>query len=340
MVIFSNIFLKTFAFFLSISAILILVTIILNFVDKRNINSFFYVSGDKKSLNTIAIIELSGLIMNKNNEFSELTSSFIISPYEVQTYLDDLKKTSPKVIIFSINSPGGTVSASKNLYDVIKNFKKKNDVEILFHTNELLASGGYWISSAADQIYASYGSIIGSIGVKGPDWIYYDQPISISNGIFGNTIETKREIKLFTSIAGRSKDIFNPFRKPTNKELAVLQNMVDEIYDDFIRLISKERKIEINTITNDIGALIFTSSRAKNLHLIDGEIGLDNLIKKKIREKKFTDHKIIKTYRKKNSLLKEILTGHFFKKATNLNYACITLRSSISVILSYKSSGC
>ena len=117
-----------------------------------------------------------------------------------------MKELSPEVIILSINSPGGTVSASKNFYETIKNFKKKNNAEVVFYTNELLASGAYWAASSGDKIYANYGSIIGSIGVKGPDWFFYDQPKSISSGIFGNKIETKKPIKVFTNTAGKSKD--------------------------------------------------------------------------------------------------------------------------------------
>ena len=68
--------------------------------------------------------------------------------------MNNFEKILPKVIIFSINSPGGTVSASNNLYNIIKSFKKRNNVEIIFHTNELLASGGYWAATAAYKIYA------------------------------------------------------------------------------------------------------------------------------------------------------------------------------------------
>ena len=133
---------------------------------------------------------MNGLIIEKNRDFVKLANHLIISPSEVNDYLENLKVFSPKIIIFSINSPGGTVSASKNLYDIITNFRKNNKTEIIFHTNEILASGGYWASLSGDKIYANYGSILGSIGVKGPEWFFYDNPKSISTGIFGNRIET------------------------------------------------------------------------------------------------------------------------------------------------------
>ncbi len=340
MAIFWNIFLKIFAIFISITVIIILITQILSFIDNQDKNDFLYFSGDKNSTNTIAVIELNGLIIDDNKEFSGLTNQFIISPSEVKNYLNNLKIISPKVIIFSINSPGGTVSASKNLYDIIKKYKKNNSIDILFHTNEMLASGGYWVSTSGDEIYANYGSIIGSIGVRGPDWFFYDKPKSISTGIFGNNIETEKGVKVFSSKAGKSKDLFNPFRAPTNLELDHLQNMVNIIYDDFVRIVSNERKIEIETIENEIGALIYTAKKANNLNLIDGELNIEDLINKIIKEKKFTDYKILKKHYQKNSLLKEILIGSLYKLDENLKFKCINLRSSISAILSYESIGC
>ena len=340
MVTFWNIFLRTFAIIVSVITTIILGALLLNFIDTKNKEEFLFITGDKNSPNTIAIVELNGLIIESNNEFSDLTNPFLISPLQIQKHLDYLKIISPKVIIFSINSPGGTVSASKNFYDIVKSFKKNNNTDIFFHTNEILTSGGYWASTSGDGIYASYGSIIGSIGVKGPDWFFYDQPKSISTGIFGNRIETIEGIKIFSSKAGKSKDIFNPFRKPKNYELDHLQNMVDEIYEDFVRVVSKERKIEKNTIINDVGALIYTSKKAIKLHLIDDEISLKNLINNIIKEKIFENYKIIKINNQKNSILRKILINNYFSGSDDIKNECLSLRSSISSILSYQSIGC
>ena len=340
MSIFLNVFLKTFAIFISISLIIIITIVTANFIESETKNEFLLLSGELDSANTIAIIELNGLIIEKTGNFSDITNPFIISPSKIKKYLENLKSFSPKVIIFSINSPGGTVSASKNFYDIITDYKKNNDTEILFHTNELLASGGYWASTSADGIYASYGSIIGSIGVKGPDWFYYDEPTSISTGIFGNNIETKKGIKVFSNKAGKSKDILNPFRKPEMYELEHLQEMVNDIYDEFVRVVSKERKIEIKNIKNNIGALIYTTKKAKQLHLIDDQLSLDNLISKIIKEKNFQNYKIIKRNIPKTNFLEQILQNNNYTELKNIKYECLSLRSSISAILSYSSTGC
>ena len=176
MSIFFNVFIKSIAFFLSIITIIIIISLSVSFFADTN-NNFTILKGDESSSNIVAVIELNGLIVQTNSEISKLTNRFIISPNDIKNNLEKIKEISPKVIIFSINTPGGTVSASKKLYDMIKNFKKNNkNIDIFIHSDELLASGGYWVATAADGIYASYGSIIGSIGVKGPDWFFMINP--------------------------------------------------------------------------------------------------------------------------------------------------------------------
>ena len=90
---------------------------------------------------------------------------------------------------------------------------------------------------------------------------------------------------MFSNIAGKSKDIFNPFRKPTQKEILELQKMVNEIYDDFITIISSNRKIEKEVLKNEIGAMVFNSNTAKKHFLIDDQKDLEetiNIISKKL----------------------------------------------------------
>ena len=85
--------------------------------------------------------------------------------------------------------------------------------------------------------------MIGSIGVRGPDWIYYDKPISISTGILGQAIETKDGIKKYSTIAGRSKDLFNSFRKPTKEEAEILyKDIVNRIYIDFVNTVFQNNR--------------------------------------------------------------------------------------------------
>ena len=90
----------------------------------------------------------------------------------------------------------------------------------------------------------------------------------------------------------------------------------------------------------EIGALIFTSKHATKINLIDDELNLEELIEKIIKENNYSDYKIIEIINEKNSLVKEILTSSSNKKEMHFNYECVSLRSSITAILSYEATGC
>ena len=116
--------------------------------------------------------------------------------------------------------------------------------------------------------------------------------ISLSSGIFGQTIETENGIKVYNQNAGQGKDLFNPYRRPENREIKHLQNIVDEIYDDFLIKVSKSRKIDISFIENNIGALIYSSLQARENYLIDDILDYEDLIKYIIKENNFNDYLI------------------------------------------------
>ena len=116
--------------------------------------------------------------------------------------------------------------------------------------------------------------------------------------------------------------------------------MVNEIYDDFIRIVQKERKIETKTLEEDIGALIFTSEQASALNLIDDELNLEELINKIIKDNNLNDYRVIKLSNTKNSLVRQILSSHLNKKNNNMNFECLSLRSSMTAILNFESTGC
>ena len=291
MTIFFNTFIKILATLLALSLFILILISILNFANDTDLETDFKsYEGSSSSSNKIVILKLDGPILNEPFYLNYLTEIQNINPSKVKIKLNKIKEINPKFLIVSINSPGGTVAASNELYKIFKKFKSENDIIIYFHTNETLASGGYWSALSADKIYASYGSLIGSIGVKGPDWIYFDKPISISTGILGRSIETKNGINVYSQNAGESKDLLNPFRKPKEEELKKMKMMINNIYEDFINIVSQKRKIEKQEIKDNIGAFIYNSSIAKNYYLIDGVISLDNLIKKIIKENKFNEN--------------------------------------------------
>ena len=315
---FLNVFLKTLGFLFGITTFFIIITLMSGLVENDN-QKYRIIEGKNNSKNIIAILNLNGPIIENSNH--SLINNIVnyINPNDVKDYLSELKLINPNLIIIKINSPGGTVSSSSDLEKIINDYKKINNTEIYFYTNSVLASGGYWVATSGNKIYANYGSIIGSIGVSGPRWYYYNEPTTISKGLIGSKIETKNGIQIFDQNAGISKDLYNPFRKPTEKELKHLQNIVMDIYEDFLLKVSNSRKIEINTIKNDIGALIYNSKQAKEKFLIDGVLSFDELIVQIISERKFNDYKIIEFDAKENILDKYLVNFFDFKYSVLCN---------------------
>ena len=122
---------------------------------------------------------------------------------------------------------------------------------------------------------------------------------------------------------------YNPFRKPTERELEHLQNIVRSIYNDFVVKVAQSRKIEINTIKNEIGALIYSSNQAEENFLIDGILDFDELIKNIINDKKFNNYKIIKI-KDKNTFTKKYFFS--FLKFDN-KILCKKLNANFNSIL-------
>jgi len=324
---FLNTFLKTIAILIGFTTFIIILTVFLAILPKND-DDFSFKEGDRQSENIIAVISLNGPIIKNLNQ--NLIGNILdyINPEDVKKSLVNLEDLGPKIVIIKINSPGGTVTATATLEKIIKEFKNKSNTKIYFYSDEILASGGYWVSTSGDKIYSNYGSIIGSIGVSGPTWYYYNRPKSISNNLFGQTIETEKGIEVFNQNAGISKDLFNPFRKPTSQEINHLESMVKEIYDDFIMKVSRSRKIERDNLINDIGALIFTSNQAKKNFLVDDVINFKDLINQIVREESYSDYKIIQKNLEKG-FFKNVISNYFSKKNTLI---CNELNSNFSTI--------
>ena len=331
---FFSVFLRTLGFLSAVLVFIIIINILMHFTNDLQKKNFVMIDGTERSNNIIAKINLNGPIFNNNNNALGNNLYGYINPTQVKSYLEELKQLQINILIININSPGGTVSATAELEQIINEFKKNTNTKVYFFTKEILASGGYWVATTADKIFASYGSIIGSIGVSGPSWFYYNTPTSLSSGVFGQTIEAKEGIEVFNQNAGEGKDLFNPFRRPRSDEIKHLQNIVDDVYDDFITKVSKSRKIEISNLKNDIGALIYSSNQAKNNFLIDDILNYETLIKLIIKENKFEDYKIYEN-KVNNSILTNLLVN--YENQTNNKYSfenvCTNLKTNISVVI-------
>lgn len=165
-----------------------------------------------------------------------------------------------KGIVVKLNSPGGTVGSSQEIYYALKKLREKG-VKIVASMGDIAASGAYYIASAADTILANPGTITGSIGV-------------IMNGFNLKDLIDKLGVRSVKIQSGKMKDLMSPFREMTGEEARYLQTLVMDSYEQFIKDILDNRKAKISRekLLRLADGRIFTGSIAKNEGLVD-EIG-------------------------------------------------------------------
>jgi len=205
--------------------------------------------------NNISLIELEGTIAGS----SSLMGDGIISPQEVESLLNEAKKDSSSALIISINSPGGSVEPTQEIYNSIERFKEKSGKKVYVWMKEVAASGGYYLSCGADKIVAMPTTLTGSIGV-------------IMNLVNSEELLKKIGVSLYTIKSGKYKDMGSISRPLTNEERAIFQNIIDESYNQFLKVVSEGRNIPLDQLKNLAQGQVFTGIKAKEVGLID-EIG-------------------------------------------------------------------
>jgi protease-4 len=205
--------------------------------------------------NNISLIELEGTIAGS----SSLMGDGIISPQEVDSLLNEAKKDSSSALIISINSPGGSVEPTQEIYNSIERFKEKSGKKVYVWMKEVAASGGYYLSCGADKIVAMPTTLTGSIGV-------------IMNLVNSEELLKKIGVSLYTIKSGKYKDMGSISRPLTNEERAIFQNIIDESYNQFLKVVSEGRNNPLDQLKNLAQGQVFTGIKAKEVGLID-EIG-------------------------------------------------------------------
>ena len=163
-----------------------------------------------------------------------------------------------KGILLSLNTPGGAAFDSDTIYRALLAYKKKYNVPVYAYIDGLCASGGIYIASAADKIYATHDSIIGSVGVLlGP------------NFNFAGTM-SQYGVRALTLTEGKDKDELNPFREWKPDEGATLKNVMDVTYDQFLTAVTSARpKLSKELLMNDYGARVFVAQEAAEKGYVD-----------------------------------------------------------------------
>ena len=200
----------------------------------------------------IALVEISGQIFDSREIVRQL------SKYRRD---DDIK-----AILLRINSPGGAVAPSQEIYDEVLRVRADNK-KIYASMGSLAASGGYYIAVAADRIFANPGTLTGSIGVI---------------MAFGNAEKLMEKIGLEPQVvkSGKYKDVGSPARKMTAQERAYLQRVVDDVHQQFIDAVAQGRNITPKEARKLADGRVFTGRQALELNLVDEMGGLEDVIVK------------------------------------------------------------
>jgi signal peptide peptidase SppA, 36K type len=174
---------------------------------------------------------------------------------EITEQLDDFGRDDSIVaVVLRIDSPGGGVAASQEIYDAVIELKKKK--KVVASMGSVAASGGLLIACAADKIVANAGTITGSIS-------------AIMQ--FANIEELLKKIGLKSSVvkSGKYKDIGSPLRNMTIEERKIIQELVDDIYNQFIDVIVRDRNIPRKQVVAIADGRVFTGRQAKEYGLVD-----------------------------------------------------------------------
>lgn len=168
-----------------------------------------------------------------------------------------------RAVVLRIDTPGGSVAPSQEIYQAVRELRKKKKVVVSM--GSVAASGGYLIAVAADRIVANPGTITGSISAV----MHY-----------ANVEELLKKVGVRSSVikSGKFKDIGSPVREMTAEERSLIQGIVDDIYDQFVRTVSENRKIPLSKIVRLADGRVFTGRQAKELGLIDDLGGLQDAV--------------------------------------------------------------
>ena len=214
--------------------------------------------------NRIAVISIDGVIQDDGG--GSLFSSEGYNHQDMLTFLDfAAEDDSVGGIILRINSPGGGVVESAEVHDKVAEIQKEYKKPIYVSMGNTAASGGYYISAAAEKIVAHPATLTGSIGVIMENIDY--SRLANDLGVDFNTIKS-----------GKYKDIMSSSRKMTQDEREILQTMIDQMYGEFVQVIVKGRHMSEKKVRQLGDGRVYTGIQAKENGLVDALGSLDDTI--------------------------------------------------------------
>jgi protease-4 len=221
------------AFFVFLIAIFALVYFSVRSQQKDGFSGF----GDK-----IGVVDLEGVILNPKDVVDQL-----------RKFADD---SSIKAIVIHVDSPGGGAAASEEIYREVLRIRDEKKKTIVASIGTVGASGAYYVSSAANKIFADNASIVGSIGVIA-EWYNYEELLKWA------------KLQAITLKAGEFKDTGSPTRPMTPEERAYMQSLIDNMHTQFIHSVAVGRKMKDDQVRALANGKVWTGQEAVPLKLVD-----------------------------------------------------------------------
>ena len=193
----------------------------------------------------VQVVDLQGEIVDSRDVIAQL-----------KRYEDS---SNVRAILLNIDSPGGGVAVSQELYTEVKRLREKKDKTIVAYMSSTGASGAYYVACGANKIIANPGTVVGSIGVIA-EWINY-----------GDLMQWAK-LKEVVFKTGEFKDTGSAVRPLTDREKTYFQALIDDMYVQFVEAVAKGRNMEIQDVRSIADGRVFTGRDAKERKLID-EIG-------------------------------------------------------------------
>lgn len=236
----------------------------------------------------IALVKIEGPILDSRDIVEEIK--------------EHTKDHSIKAIILRIDSPGGAVAPSQEIYEQVK--KAAVAKKVVVSMGSIAASGGYYIAAPADLIIANPGTLTGSIGVI--------MEIPNIEGLMSKIGVTTEVIK-----SGKHKDMASVFRKMGPEERELLQGVMDNVHEQFIKAVAAGRKLKIEDVRLIADGRIFSGEQAKTQKLVD-ELGtLEDTVKKTAELVGISGEPDLVEKKEKTSFM-ELLKSRFPKELTDI----------------------
>jgi protease-4 len=274
------------AFFLFVLAVFSLVYLTLH---SGNSQASFGGFGDR-----IGVVDLDGVILSPQPVVGEL-----------KKFGDD---SSIKAIIIHINSPGGGVAASEEIYREVKRIRQEKKKPVVVSIETVGASGAYYISSAATKVYADNGSIVGSIGVIA-EWVNY-----------GDLLKWAK-LKSVVIKTGEFKDTGNPARDLTPAEQAYMQSLIDNMFGQFEQAVADGRGLKLEDVKAIANGKVWTGQEALSMKLIDNIGDFEAVVKDTAKSVGISGEPTLVHPEKDRKTLLDLMTGDLSQYLPNVEKA-------------------